>query len=252
MIGEMRVSILILLLLSSLFAEESEESKTLHKFLWSKFHNDTRSAYSEIISEPEKYKDAILDQLKYYESKPNQIPNSLIYIASYVRDKRYIPFLIRLMENEEYTYTNCIYSCPIIFSLTIYSCFTDFSIPELNRKLSEIDHLYLSIESVKNLVLKSEKASDYIKGPGIDSLLKAGEKLDTPELIQLAGPKNTNGTSRISAAYILHYRLLSPEYLPELYWLAITELLDASCQFRCSIYEAIYNTETQKLNTTHN
>jgi hypothetical protein len=239
----MRVSILILIIVGYIFSAETEESKTLYKFLWSKSLKDSHQSYGKIISNPEKYKSAILDRLQYYEDKPDQIPDALIYIATFIRDERYIPYLIKLIENNKYSYDRCIYSCPIIFSLTIYSCFTNYSIPELSNELTPVFDLKSEIVKVNNIKLLNEDASDKIKGPGIDSLLQVYKNLNPLELFDVAGPKNNNEISRLAAAYITKFRLFDSKHLSSLYWLIITEMKDASMEYRSSIYWAIYKTE---------
>jgi len=234
----MKILILLIILIENIFAQKSNEVKILDAFL-----EDDQKAYSEIISHPEKYKDVILEKLENYKDKPEQISKSILYIVAFIRDERYIPYLIKIIENKEYSYENCIYSCPIIFSLTIYSCFTNYSLPKLNNEYVLVSDLYSDIERVQNINLISEDVSEYIKGPVIDSELNIGKKLNTETLIHLAGQNDDGTISRTAAAYILKYRLIDINFLTDLYWLAITEIVDASMQFRSSIYWAIYKTE---------
>ena len=220
----------------------------LHNFLYSKDTEQVENDFLKIINNENNYRNLIFTELKEYLEKPDSTPDALIYLAAYIKDKRYISILTSFIENPEYSFDRCIYTCPIIFALTVYSCFSSYSLPDtLNKDLVPVQDLISEINRVNKVTLKSEKASDYIQGPGIDSDLKLGESMTTEQLIILASPKNDGSISRLAAAIILEYRIDSDKYLPNLYWLAITGYRDASMEFLSSIHRAIYKAEIAKL-----
>ncbi len=179
------------------------------------------------------------------KSKP--IPNFLLYIAAYIRDERYIPLLIKLIENEEYTHESCVNACPVVFALAIYSCFTNYPLPKLNDKMAPVPDLLATIERIKKIEIKSDKASYYVRGPGFNSILTRYEKLSTEEIIKKAGPENEGLYYRYLAASVLEYRIADAKYLSELYWLAITETENyVSVDYRSAVYGAIYKAEKAK------
>ena len=147
----------------------------------------------------------------------------------------------------------CIYDCPIIFSLVIFGCFTPFQLPEdLNENVDAVKDLKGDIKWAKSISLKPEKASKYVQGPGIDSLLHEIETLPLAAVLKLAGPETKNVYKRVAAAYVLEYGTLNDTYLAELYWLAITHLKDTSGQYLNAIYQAIYRAETARKIKSHN
>lgn len=247
---EIRMALFIYLFffIINLNAISSKEKANLSNFLYSENIHQKIKAFNLIIGDKNKYKNLILDELQKYVEKTDSLPDELIYIAAYIRDKRFIQPLIKLLENLEYSNDQCIYSCPIVFALTIYACFSPYSLPTaLNTGLVPVHNLMSEIEGVRKLTLKSEKASSYIKGPGIDSDLKKAESMTTEQLIFLASPNNDGSISRLAAAFVLSHRINNEENIPDLYWLAISEELDASMEYRFAIYWAIYKVETAKL-----
>jgi hypothetical protein len=235
---------ILFLTISNLFALEINDERTLDKYLSSKKTEVVLKTYLEIIGNPNRYVKLILDKFQYYKDKSEETPNSLIYIASYIRDPRFLPYLITLIQDTSYSNYSCIYSCPVVFSLTIFSCFTNNRLPHLDNKFTPVYDLYSEIDHVKNIKLVSEKPYNwYNTGPDMDSTFKIIEKLPTTNIINIAGPNNSNSISRYYAACILKCRLIETTYLYELYWLAITEQQDESAQYRFQIYNAIYKTE---------
>ncbi len=230
---------------------ELNDKEIFNEFLYPSDIGKVENAYFTIIDQENDFKDIILNELERYIENPDSTPDALIYLAAIIRDERYVPILVNFIENPAYSYNQCIYTCPIVFALTIYSCFSPYSLPDtLNMALSPVKDLISEINRVNKISLKSEKASEYIKGPGIDSDLKLGESMSTEQLLILASSKNDGSISRLAAAYILEYRTDSDEYLSDLYWLAITGYKDASMEFLSSVHRAIYKAETAKLNKT--
>ncbi len=134
-----------------------------------------------------------------------------------------------------------------MFSLVIFGAFTDIDVPiDESSKLTAVGDFQSELRRVRSLELKEEKASDYVKGPGIDSALNAMESLPLDEVIRKAGPFNENTGERMAAAFVLNYGTSTSEYLDDLYWLAITGYDDASSQYLGAIHQAIYRAETAR------
>ena len=156
--------------------------------------------------------------------------------------------LVSLIENHEYSDRQCVYYCPIVFSLTIYECFSEYSLPTdlFNKRLSAVWDLQSDIKWVKGISLKRERASKYIRGPAVDSLFRAYEVLTIEQLIELAGPYNEDYNSRTVAVDILSYSIDNDEHILRLYWLAIKAVCGNGDEYRGAIYRAIYRAETAK------
>jgi len=220
---------------------------TLKRFLYSKNADERHQAFNVITSDKDKYKKAVLTELQSYEKKPNKTPDALLYLAAFIKDQRYIQPLSKLINNDDYSADHCIYSCPIVFSLVALSSFTDYSVSGLNDRVNAVRDFTSEREKVKSISLEPEFANKYATGPGIDSLLQELETLPVADAIKLAGPENTDGHKRITAAFVLQAHITDDRYIKELYWLAISNLpSDASGEFRDSIHWAIYKAETYR------
>ena len=233
------------LLCSPVFAEKK---LLLQTFLYSDDLKEVERAYWRITKQPSEFEDVVLDELLIHSKNPSRTPDRLLYIAAYIRDNRYIEPLLHILKDVEYTEHSCIYDCPIVFSLIIYGAFSKYSLPSnLNRNNVAVYDLYSGIDRISKISLKHKNASDYITGPGVDTHFKKGESLPTEEIIKSARPGNIGSIPRYAAAYILQYRLVDPKFLPDLYWLAVSEPEpDGAMEFRNAIYWAIYKTEKLK------
>jgi len=165
---------------------EAKEEKILNDFLFSKEIKEQEKAYWYILRNREKFSDKIFQELVKYQNRTD-IPDKLIYLATILREERFIKPLVSLIENREYSDRQCIYYCPIVFSLTIYACFSEYSLPQdlFKKPVGAVWDLQSDIKDVKGISLKKEKASKYIKGPGVDALIQAYESLTTEQLIEL-------------------------------------------------------------------
>ena len=104
----------------------SKEKATLDTLLHSDNIQEKHKAYNSIIQNKNLYKDLILHELNRYAENMDSIPDELIYIAAFIRDPLYIWPLMKYLENPYYSYDSCVYECPIVFALTVYSCFTPY------------------------------------------------------------------------------------------------------------------------------
>ena len=227
---------------------QSKEQVVLDRFLYSKDIGSRKVAFEEILVSDKPYRDLVLAGLRRSLEKPDNTPDSLIYLAAYIKDPRYLSPLAKLINNAGYSGNRCIYSCPIVFSLAVYQCFAGSELPtDLNSTLTPVKDLDRVIRHVRSISVEPEMTSKLVHGPGIDSLVQEIEKLPISEVMQIAGPNNNNARKRMAAAFVLQARITDPRYLSELYWLAVTALNDASGEYRSAIYSAIYRVETVKL-----
>jgi hypothetical protein len=205
---------------------------------------ERQRAFNLIIADQKKYKDTVLDELQKFAKKPNKTPDALIYLAAFLRDKRYIGPLASLMNSAEYSEHHCIYTCPIVFSLVIFNYFTDYPLPPLDDNLTAVHDLRSTVEWVKHISIEPEEARKYIVGPGVDESLKRMEALPLADVIKVAGAKTKDANERLIAAIVLQAHVTNDKYLKELYWLAITDVPnDASHEYRNAIHWAIYRAE---------
>jgi len=250
----MRYKILLLILASLLLVSNITSAQTNKKddqifndFLSSPSLLKKEKAYLHILQNKKAFSDKLFSEIKKYQKKTT-IPNELIYLATIFREQRFLKPLINMIENPEYSEDACIYPCPIVFSLTVYQCFSKFSLPgNLNKKLTAVSDLLLGIDSTKNISLKREKKDTSGDSPEAKALYAKLENLTIDQLIEKAGPNNTDYDSRFAAALILSYSIDNEKDINKLYWLAITEIDDASNEFRTAIYRAIYRAETARI-----
>lgn len=239
-------TIVFCLVYSTVYADDNDRI-ILSQFLSSQSMTERQNAFNVIIANDKKYRDTVLDQLQKFIKKPNKTPDALIYLAAFLKDKRYIRPLATLMSNADYSERHCIYSCPIIFSLVIFDSFTDYSLPQLNDNLPAVHDLRREVERVKHISIEPEAASKYIVGPGVDESLKRMETLPLADVIKLAGAKTKDANQRIIAATVLQAHVTNDKYLKELYWLAIIDVPnDASAEYRDAVHWAIYRAETYR------
>ncbi len=237
--------IIFLSLLTSVAFGGDNEKATLNRFLYSKNTDERQQAFNIITSNRDKYRTAVLAELQSSTRNPNNTPDALLYLAALIKDQQYIRPLVKLINNDNYSAGHCIYSCPIVFSLAVFSSFTGYSVSGLNDKLNAVHDYKSECEWIKSVSIEPEHASKYASGPGIDSLLEEFEALPIVEVMKLAGPENTDGHKRMAAAIVLQAHTTNDQYIKELYWLAINNLpSDASGEFRDSIHWAIYKAET--------
>ena len=239
--------VIFLSLLTSVAFGGDNEKATLSRLLYSKNAGERQQAFNIITSNIDKYRTAVLAELQSFARNPNKTPDALLYLAAFIKDQRYIRPLVKLINNDKYSADHCLYSCPIVFSLAVFSSFTGDSVSGLNDKLNAVHDYKSECERVKSVSLEPEYANKYASGTGIDSLLEELEALPLAEVIKQAEPENTDGHRRMAAAIVLQAHIANDKYIKELYWLAINNLpSDASGEFRDSIHWAIYKAETYR------
>lgn len=239
------LTIVFCLSVSIAFASDNDKT-TLNQFLFSKNESERQKAFNSIINNGTKYKNLVLTELQKYEAEPDKTPDALLYLAAFIKDQRYVQPLSKLINNDKYSSEHCIYSCPIVFSLTIITTFANCSLPILDDKLIAVQDLKSEIKRVKNISIKPEEVSKYVQGPGIDKVLQEMESLPLSDVIKIAGQNTATYERRVAAAYVLSSNITTDQYIKELYWLAITHIEDASHEYEDAIYLAIYRAETYR------
>ena len=126
--------VIILSLMSGTAFGSDNEKATLNRFLYSKNVAERQQAFNVISSNKDQYRNAVLAELQGYANKPTKTPDALLYLAASIKDERYLQPLSKLINNENYSEEHCIYGCPIVFSLVVFSSFTNYSSPLLNDK----------------------------------------------------------------------------------------------------------------------
>lgn len=241
------ILVIVCCLASKTVLAGDNEKTTLRRYLHSGRVNEQQTAFNVIVANHNNFKNLVLTELQRYSSRPDKTPDALLYLAAFIRDRRYVQPLSKLINNADYSEDRCIYACPIVFSLVVFSLFTDYSLPLLDDNLTAVQDLKSEREWVRHISIKPEPASKYAEGPGIDQLLHDMEALPVSEVIRIAGLETPDGNKRMAAAFVLQAHVIDDRYLKELYWLAIKNLPnDASGEYRGAIHMAIYKAETYK------
>jgi hypothetical protein len=222
------------------------QTNSLDTFLNSDKLEERKAAYLDILANKEAYIDQIhyeLDFIQRTKDKRYRTFNKLTYLAAIIRNVRFIDPLWKMLDDIDYLDSECIYCCPILFALTLYALYTDWSPPddilayelqkEISREKEKIDvPLYRKTSGVQ------------YASPEWQDWLRKTELLSVEELIKMTGPENPNNTIRHNSASVLAPAVTDDKFLVELYWLAIEELVrDASGIYRCDIFEAILRAE---------
>jgi len=239
----------ILATVSSGYVLADQQSHVLNDFIQSEDLDKKEEAYRIIISHPHEYSDAIYDELHKYtdEEITPQIPDELIYLTTAVRDKKYLEPLTTFIQSRQYSENSCIYDCPIVFSLALYECFSESTpIDGLDVNLTAVSDLRSDIKYVREKYFLKDTPL-YINHKRMKEIVKETEQLSVEQLIEQANPSNTYYREsyyyRYAAAHRLSNTIHDDQHLNDLYWLAITEAMDASAQYRSAIYKAIMRAE---------
>jgi hypothetical protein len=232
-----------------MYCQETPD-KILQVFLHGKSTEQVEKSYWYIYQNQSKFSDLVFSELAKYQDKINNVdvPDRLLYLAAIIRDERYIIPLSKLINNPNYSEDACIYYCPIVLALKYYACFSTYKVPtDFNRKLTAVNDLYSDIDNLRNLKVHKQKITDFIHGPDDSANVEIGKKT-FKSLFALAGPDNKNEQTRFIASVGIAAKVTDDTYLPELYWLACTEMMDASCEYRCFIYQALDKAEKYRFN----
>jgi hypothetical protein len=239
-------------LLSYLNVGAATPETTLKTLLGSVNLIEQRAAFEKIVSSPKQYVPLVRDRLVLFAKGRIKLPmrsiDRLFYLAAFLKDKTIVPPIEALWRNTDILPYYCLYSCPIVFALTIYATYDLWTPPDNIKKVLDRHHdLYPEIRIASDISLDPTPKEHRAQGPGIDSLLKEASMKSEEELIELAGPKTKDWEKRFAAVCQLSYTVATSKNLKDLYWLAIQEPEpDGACEFRSSLYTAIYRAERAK------
>lgn len=225
---------------------------SLDEFLRSQDLSKRRAAYLDILNNRGRYIRRVEHGLETFartKEKNIDVLRRYIYLAAIIRSERFLEPLVSIFENYSDLGGWCTYCCPIIFTLTLYGAFQNWSPPETmtGPETYMLVDLRTGIERLKNMknqALVPNRREVVFADPGKQKWYERIESLPLEELICLTGPENADLGERYFASHALPGRVTDNKNLAELYWLAIEELEDdASGIYLCSIYEAIERAE---------
>lgn len=220
-------------------------------FLQSAEISERRAAYLDILKNRGLYIDQIKQGLETFERIKDRrfdILNRYIYRAAIIRSDKFINPLVMLINDYGYL-GECIYCCPIIFALTLYAGFANWSPPAeittntVNTNIADLLNGIQYLFNTKSRPLVSEPTRTLSADPKEQKLLDEMYLLSEEELIKKAGPENANYSERCITSSVLSRKVVDDRNLTELYWLAIEEPRDASGIYRCNVYWAIERAE---------
>jgi hypothetical protein len=212
----------------------------LDVFLNSTSISERKAAFLDIAKNSDAYTARILGclvQWKEIKDKDFTTLNKLIYLAAVLKRDDFIEPLLNIAGNPEYTKYGCIYNCPVILALEVFA---------VSNRWTPTDQIIAKLPQLKfygQISLLRRLSGIQFARPEDQELLSKTETLSEEELIRQAAPFNSDYKTRWLAAEVLANTVADDKNLLSLYWLAIEEVWDAACQYRCSIYEAILRAE---------
>jgi len=240
---------LLTLFFSSIsYADATEE--TFNTLLDSDSLSEHREAFKKIASSPEQYVPLVRNRFVAIvrgQLKPNvRSVDRLFYLAAFLKDKSLVAPMEALWQDTSFQPHYCLYSCPIVFALTVYTTSDLWTPPDnMNKSLSRHYDLYPEIRIASEISLEPiplEQLKQKIQG--IDRRLEEAYKKSEQQLINQAGPQTEDFRKRETAAWVLMYSVSSSENLKDLYLLVIQEVKpDGAAYYRRAIYRAIYRAE---------
>jgi len=225
---------------------------SLDEFLRSQDLSKRRASYFNILNNRERYIRRVEKGLKTFartKEKNIDVLKRYIYLSAIIRSERFLEPLVSIFEKYNELGGWCTSCCPIVFTLSLYGAFKNWSPPETmtGPETYMLVDLRTGIERLKNMknqALIPKRCKVVFADPEKQKWYERIESLPLDELICLTGPENADLSERYFASHALPGRIIDNKNLEELYWLAIEELEDdASGIYLCSIYEAIERAE---------
>jgi hypothetical protein len=239
----MAKSLLLILLCCLMFPfalASSSSPNALDVLLNSTSISERKAAFLDIAKNSVAHAARILDGLVHWKETKDQrfaALNKLIYLAAVLKRDEFINPLLNIADNPEYTKYQCIYNCPVILALEVFA---------VSNRWAPTDQIIAKLPQLQfygQISLLWRHSGIQFARPEDQELLSKTETLSEEELIRKAGPFNSDYKTRWLAAEVLSNTVADDKNLLNLYWLAIEEVWDASCQYRCSIYKAILRAE---------
>jgi len=187
------------------------------------------------------------------KEKRIDVLNRYIYLAAIIRSDKFIDPLVSIFKNYYDLGGSCNVCCPIVFALTLYGAFTNWSLPpEMMSDLSssmvgDLRRGIYEIENKKRKPLAIESPLALFADPEEQKWFERIKLLSADELIRIAGPENADDNERHIASEVLAGKVTDDKNLTELYWLAIEELPhNPSGRYQCCTYQAVERAEIAK------
>ncbi len=164
------------------------------------------------------------------------------YLAAFFKDKSLAVPMEAIWKDTRLLPDYCLYSCPIVFALTVYAT-SDLWTPPDNMNKSLLRHYDLYPEIHRASEISLEPTPQERRAQGLDRYMDQTARESERELIEQAGPVTQEYLKRFAAACQLEYSVCRSKNLNDLYWLAIQEIGDAAFEFRGAVYTTIYRAE---------
>jgi hypothetical protein len=210
---------------------------------------EQRAALKQILADPKQYVQRIQQSLRNYPGLLRTDPiaaKRAVYLSALVRDPSFPPILVNSIGRPD-VLDDCIYSCPVVFSLTIQACFGGWNPPhDLDKELTAVGDLLAEIHRVPLIKLKVGSIADVIQGPGTDRLREEFDHKSEAQLILIAGPRTPSKETRGNAAFRLETLVTGSKNRIDLYLLALNDFEDGSGEYKGAVYESIYRAELAK------
>jgi hypothetical protein len=225
-------------------------------FLQSPEISERRAAYQDILKNSERYIEQIKKGLEIIERAKLiriDVLKRYIYLAAIIRSDKFIDPLVSIFKSYRALGGECVYCCPIVFALTLYGAFSNWSPPADmisgwgDRMVSDLRTEIQQIDDMKNKPLVWERLKVEFADPEKQKWFERIESLPVQELIKMTDPENADSNERYWAVQVLGGKVINDKDLTELYWLAIEALSDDPSPFYlCCTYQAIERAEIAK------
>jgi hypothetical protein len=221
-------------------------SDYLGVLLHSQSMENQRTALRKILDDPKTYipriQQSLLDYSRLLRVDPIAAKRA-VYLSALIRDPSFPAVLVKTLDLPD-VLDACEYACPVVFALTISSCFGGWTVPVgLDSSLETVTDLKAGIANMSRINLKVGAIEDVVQGPDIEKYGKDLEDKTEEQLIRLAGPTTSSQEKRKFAAYRLETLVSGSKNLINLYLLALNDFEDASGEYRNAIYQSIYRAE---------
>jgi hypothetical protein len=228
-------------------AQQSMKSDSYDLLLHSPSRAVQREALSAILRQPQDYLPRIRESLRDYPRSVRtdwQAANRAVHVAALVRDASFAPILVSML-GDSAVVDECIYTCPVVFTLTIFSSFGGWTLPAgLDSSLTTVTDLQAAVRYMPRVSLDVRPIDKVVQGPAVERHRKAIEGKTEEQLIEMAASRDGAGWL---APFALESSVATSKSRIELFLLLMNESRsDASKEYRGSIYQAIYRAETAK------
>lgn len=107
-------------------------SDALEVFLSSENSQEERRIFFEIVKNQKRYSAQVKQKLETFQKTRDpkiNVLNKLLYLAAIIKSDKFVEPLVKMLEDKQYLMDECIYDCPIVFTLTVFAISTNWSPP---------------------------------------------------------------------------------------------------------------------------